>query len=168
MNKKQELNAFIKECITKALIDLMNNKSFNDITVTELVEHAGVSRVSFYRNFESKEDVLEKYLQTLIKEWGEDFEKAGKPEYFSESILKHFYKYKDIYTLLYKHNLSFMIYEILRWAAKLDECNTNIERYLKSLFAGLIFGTVDEWIRQGMKETPEEIVLLTSQSKPNS
>ncbi len=165
MNKKQELNAFIKECITKALINLMGKKSFEDITITELVECAGVSRVSFYRNFESKIDVLEKHLQTLWKEWECEYERVGNPEYFSESILKHFYKYKELNLLLYKQGLSFMIYDMLRWSAKLDECNTNIERYGKSLFAGLIFGAVDEWIRQGMKESPEEIILLTSQVK---
>ncbi len=167
MNKKQELNAFIKECITKALINLMEKKSFDDITITELVEYAGVSRVSFYRNFESKNDVLEKHLQVLWREWSNEFEKVGKPEYFSESVLKHFYKYKELNLLLYKQGLSFMVYEMLRWSAKLDECETNIEKYGKSLFAGLIFGAVDEWIRQGMNETPEEIILLTSQIKPN-
>ncbi len=47
MNRKQELNAFIKDCITKALIELMKKKNFEDITITELVETAGVGRVSF-------------------------------------------------------------------------------------------------------------------------
>lgn len=33
----------------------------------------------------------------------------------------------------------------------------------KSMIAGMIWGWVDEWMRQGMPETPEEIVLLTAQ-----
>ena len=31
------------------------------------------------------------------------------------------------------------------------------------MFAGLLFGWVYEWMRRGMPETPEEIVLLTAQ-----
>ena len=69
VNKKQELNAFINECITTALIGMMDRKAFDNITITELVKEAGVSRVSFYRNFESKKDVLEKYMDILINEW---------------------------------------------------------------------------------------------------
>lgn len=44
-----------------------------------------------------------------------------------------------------------MIYETIRWAMKFDEAQNNIERYAKSTFAGMIFGAVDEWMRQGMK-----------------
>ena len=56
-----------------------------------------------------------------------------------------------------------MIYETLRTACKLDESQSNMERYGKSMLAGMLFGWVDEWMRQGMPETPEEIVLLTAQ-----
>ncbi len=164
MNRKQELNAFIKECITNALIELMKKKNFEDITITELVSTAGVSRVSFYRNFESKTDVIEKYLREKYYEWEKDFAEHNKaPDYYSLSIYKHFYKYKEFNLLLYKQGLSTLIYEMIRWSAKLDECNNNIERYAKSMLVGIIFGGLDEWIRQGMEETPEQIVYLIEQ-----
>ena len=59
--------------------------------------------------------------------------------------------------------LSNMILEALRVSVKLEEANNNLERYAKSMIAGMIWGWVDEWMRQGMPETPEEIVLLTAQ-----
>ncbi len=164
MNKKQELNAFIKDCIARALIKRMGQKHINDITVTELIEAAGVSRSSFYRNFDSKTDVIEKFLKEKYYEWEEDFAEHNKaPEYYSLSIYKHFYRNKELTLLLYKQGLSELIYELIRWSGKLDECESNMERYAKSLFAGMIFGAVDEWIRQGMQESPEQIVLLTAQ-----
>lgn len=162
MNKKQELNAFIKECITKALIKQMETQSFEDISITSLVKTAGVSRVSFYRNFKSKQDILEKHLDTLIKEWGKEFEEKGDPTYFSESLLTHYYNYKDFYLLLYRQGLSPLIYENIRSATGIDASQNNIERYAKSLVAGSIFGWVDEWLRQGMTETPQEIIMLTA------
>ena len=39
-------NLIVKESIETALIELMEKKSFADITITEIVTKAGVSRVS--------------------------------------------------------------------------------------------------------------------------
>lgn len=163
MNKKQEANAFVKECITTALLQMMETTPFDEIAITDLVKKAGVGRVSFYRNFESKKDVLEKYLILLIKEWGKEFEAIGDPQKFSDTLLRHYYKYRSFYLLLYKQGLSDMIYETLRYACRLHEATSNIERYGKSMFAGLLFGWVDEWMRQGMPEDPDEIALLSAQ-----
>lgn len=56
-----------------------------------------------------------------------------------------------------------MIYDDLRAACKLGEAQSNLERYGKSMFAGMLFGWLDEWMRQGMPESPEELLLLTAQ-----
>ncbi len=55
-----------------------------------------------------------------------------------------------------------MIYENLRSACKLDEANNPIERYVKAMLAGSIFGWIDEWFRLGMQETPDEFMALTA------
>lgn len=103
---------------------------------------------------ESKEDVIKKQLLQLIQEWEKDYEGKNDPTYFSESLLRHYYKHKDFYLLLYNQGLSNMILEALRVSVKLEEANNNLERYAKSMIAGMIWGWVDEWMRQGMPETP--------------
>ena len=163
MNKKQEANAFVKECITTALLQMMENTPFEDIAITDLVKKAGVGRVSFYRNFESKKDVLAKHLVILLEEWGKEFEALGDPNKFSDSLVRHYYKHKDVYLMLYKQGLSDMIYETIRGAMKLHEAQHNLERYAKSMIAGMIWGWIDEWMRQGMPESPDEIALLSNQ-----
>lgn len=163
MNKKQETNAFVKECITTALLQLMSEKPIAEISVTEIVKRAGVARVSFYRNFESKENVIELHLVTLIKEWGKDFEVLGDVSKFSDSLIRHFYEHKDFYLMLYNQDLSNMIYENLRSACEVDKSKVNLERYGKSMLAGMLFGWLDEWMRQGMPESPDEIALLSNQ-----
>lgn len=163
MNKKQEANAFVKECITTALLQMLEIAPLDEIAVTDLVQKAGVGRASFYRNFESKKDVLSKHLVLLIQEWGKEFEATGNPDRLSETLLKHYYKYKDTYLLLYRCGLSDMIYETIRAACKLEEAQNNLERYFKSMIAGMIWGWVDEWMRQGMPENPDELALLCAQ-----
>ena len=44
--------------ITKALLELMMDKPYQKISITEIAEEADVVRRTFYRNFESKEDVI--------------------------------------------------------------------------------------------------------------
>ena len=56
------------ECSTyiiTALLQLMQKKAFDRISITELCRKAGVSRMSFYRNFESKEAVLKKWCARI-------------------------------------------------------------------------------------------------------
>ena len=163
MNKKQELNMLIKESITAALLQMMQTKNIDEIPIVELIKKAGVARNSFYRNFTDKKDIIHQKLVALIEEWSKDYETRNDPSFFSESLIRHYYKYKDFYLLLYKRGLSDMIYETIRYASKLDESKNNIERYTKSMIAGMVFGWIDEWMRQGMPESPEEITLISQQ-----
>ena len=63
----EESNRFTKECIETALLVLMTEKNFNDISITDIVERAGVSRSAYYRNYSSKKDILNKYLNTIVE-----------------------------------------------------------------------------------------------------
>ena len=61
-----------KERICDALLDLMEERPFEEIPVTEITRQAGVSRTIFYRYFDSVYDVLQKieddYLEGLPTE----------------------------------------------------------------------------------------------------
>ena len=53
-----EIKKLTRESIQTALILLLQEKKWEDITITNIVERAGVSRMAYYRNYESKEDIL--------------------------------------------------------------------------------------------------------------
>ena len=54
-SRKRQL---VKDAIYEAAIDLFATKGFDETTVEELAEAAGVSRRSFFRYFETKDDLL--------------------------------------------------------------------------------------------------------------
>ena len=164
----EHAQTLVCECITDALFRLMKSKPLQDISITELTWVAGVGRVSFYRNFETKIDVLDQKLDLLLLDWGKDFEAKNDISYFAESIFRHFYKYREIYLLIYRQGLSNHIYSSIRRACKLDSSSNSIERYIKSLFAGMTFGMVDEWMRNGMQESPDDIIRLIENLMPNT
>ena len=47
-----DAHILVMESLTEALIQLMRKKPLAEIKISELCDKAGVSRVSFYRNFD--------------------------------------------------------------------------------------------------------------------
>ncbi|MBQ9457144.1 MAG: hypothetical protein IJU64_01355 [Bacilli bacterium] len=75
MNQKQletlrknneESRDFVKSCFRFALMIILKDKSNKKITVTRLCNIAGVSRMAFYRNYRSVEDVLTDEIKTFV------------------------------------------------------------------------------------------------------
>lgn len=62
----EESNKLTRECLQTALIYLMNDKPFEKITITELVKRSGVSRTAFYRNYQTKEDILDEVAGDIV------------------------------------------------------------------------------------------------------
>ena len=58
-----------KQEITEAMLRLMEKESYNDITVKQIVLEAGVVRKTFYRNFDSKEDLLDAIINSVMDDY---------------------------------------------------------------------------------------------------
>lgn len=58
MGRRTESTEFLKECIADALIKLMEEHSIDKIKVQEITELAGVGRMTYFRYFNSKQEVL--------------------------------------------------------------------------------------------------------------
>ena len=77
MNEKQlktlrknneESREFTRNCISAALIVLINkDEKIENITITRLCQVAGVSRVAFYRNYHSIDDVLVDKIEAFAR-----------------------------------------------------------------------------------------------------
>ena len=122
MNKKQEANAVVIECITTALLNMMKKQSFESISITALTKRAGVGRVSFYRNFESKEDVIRKHLRNLLEDWWAEYKGTTTVE-LVQAIFEHYYKNKELSILLYKQGLAHISLQSVK-----DSCGAKPEQ----------------------------------------
>ena len=52
--------------ILEALLLLMNEKPYEKITVSDIIEKAGIARQTFYRNFKDKNEVIIKYFTKIF------------------------------------------------------------------------------------------------------
>ncbi|MDE7246397.1 MAG: TetR/AcrR family transcriptional regulator [Lachnospiraceae bacterium] len=64
--KKSTANELAKECIYTALLQLMEQNAYSDITVTDIAKRAGVSRMTYYRNYRSKDDIFIQHIDGLF------------------------------------------------------------------------------------------------------
>ena len=163
MDKRKEANLKVKKRITDALFDLMHEKKFNEITVTEIITSAKVARVSFYRNFASKEKVLTGLIDDVLQHFlgNEDYASVDYTSY--AHIKKCFFYFQEYgrYVLdLYHSEFATVL---------LDELNRFHEavagympaksatKYSVYMYMGALFNSAIKWLESGMKESIDEI-----------
>ena len=83
-----------KEYIIEAFFIILKTKSVDKITILEVCAKAGVSRVTFYKYFKTKTDIINGYFKA-----NEEFFKAlgeVSRNVFRKDFHKHFNLYKKI------------------------------------------------------------------------
>ena len=73
MNNTQNPSAIrSKHMITEALLKLMNEHPYQEITVKQIILETDLVRKTFYRNFSSKDDVLDSIITKKIEEYANE------------------------------------------------------------------------------------------------
>ena len=155
----QEKNTYVRHQITKALLDLMQTKTLAEISISEITAKAEVGRASFYRNYNTKKDILIQHDKMLIKEWGKRFESNPNSSIHNVfgSLFEHYKNHADFYLLLHHNHMTEIILETIKATQKFDDESDNREVYGKAFIAYGIYGWIVEWMARGMKESSEEI-----------
>lgn len=155
-----ESNAITKECIESALILLMQEKSFSEISIQDIIRRAGVGRSSYYRNYKSKEAILESKLDSMIKEVLDSF---GKFDFSVESpeswltVLKMAKKHSQEYKLLLDAGFGDKILRKIIETFKNNPNNDEEIRITDIYMAGSIYSVMTQWILDGMKTDESKI-----------
>ena len=163
MNNEQK-NTYVKKQITAALLALLKEKPLSEISISELTSRAGIGRVSFYRNYESKEDILKEESERLTREWGRLYESnpESAPETLFPSLFDFYRDHKDFYTTLYHAGMSSIMMETIVSTIRITPEMQNLEAYMKAFWAYGIYGWMLEWIKRGMQESGKELLVLFS------
>lgn len=161
-----------KRVITQALLKLMEKYSYEEITVKEIIYETDVTRKTFYRNFDSKDDVLNSYISSLLSDYKNRILENPDCDVI-QVIFDECVKNKDFLQLLNKNHLLYLVLNELNKLIpvmhneSLDERNPFVRLfgeikpdYLISFNVGAIWNIVCRWIENGMIEPPEEIAAL--------
>lgn len=155
-----------------AMIQLLGEKSFDQISTTELVKLAKISRSSFYTHYQDKYDMIEAYQQRLFETIQYVFEKNNGNLHATMLENFEFLSRNQIYAALLSENGSKEIHQFM--LQKLKELFQNSifphskrsalgklgKVYAATYYANAIFGTTQSWLRRNQKETPAQIADL--------
>ncbi len=165
--KTNKSNLFVRDCITQALFRCLEKNKFEQITVTDIIKKAGVSRMGFYRNYKTKEEVIEDFILNIFVQTVEKLKKEGPLKFNLSDIilttLKHFKNYSSYIKLFLDQNLDNLLYNCYCKAfySLYPRKNESIIReYSTQMFIGEIFNLEMTWLKNGMKESPEKLTRI--------
>ena len=163
-----------KKALKDALIILMKAKEFNKISITDLVNVADLNRGTFYKHYQSTEellnDLIDNVIGDLIQSYREPYLQTnefiiGELTTSSIKIFEHVDSYSDFYTNIVNSNVlpgfQNKICDVLKQLALQDlevvvlNKNARINTDLFSSFnAYAIFGLIVEWIKSDFTYSP--------------
>lgn len=82
----QQKNKDNKLALIEALPKLLPKMKFNSVTIKDITDKAGVSRLTFYHNFVGKEDIMNQYYDHMLDLYFETQEDASFPDFSSAMI----------------------------------------------------------------------------------
>ena len=159
--------------IEGCLFEVMKNKRYEDITVTELCERMNMPRKAFYRYFDGKDDTLFALIDHSIAEYEGFSESPGKESRRSLSLEleKYFIFWKNRHALLASLDRSGLVGTLLDRVINYplgdrialvkflpDEDEEMRRRVFKFAICGLVYMMI-EWYRDGFKTPTKEMAL---------
>lgn len=157
-----------KKEITQALLTLMRQHPYSQISVKQIIMEAKLARKTFYRNFENKDDVLLSLLRSILREYYATA--CNNMSNLLSVIFLFASKNKKLLLLLNKNDMLHLplqcINEYLPELHKKFFLETNPHYYLfDGLDAdyimffniGAVWNMISLWIKRGMKDSPETV-----------
>lgn len=94
MTKVDRRIAKSQEAIKNALIELMNGKNFDQITLQDISDRANVSRRTIYLHYTDKFDLLDKLIEEHINKLEELFKELSEVDFITsgQAIFEYFQK----------------------------------------------------------------------------
>lgn len=163
----ENLNKVVRESLQQALLMLMDSKEFGKISVTELCEKAGVSRMAFYGNFESIDDLLEDivraYSADLVYRIGSPFRHGISLDWYVQMFTR-VEANADILSLLFRAGFKYKYLSIINASVLHNPNISTHKKYLRLSWAGSIVNIIIYWIDNNLTESVSEIAQFCYQN----
>lgn len=167
VGRENPISVRSKRLITDALIELMGEKAFSKISIRDIVERAGLTRQTFYHNFDSKEEVLLHKSDELFDDF---FQYLTDNEVSDlEGVICLYFRYwqnnDEFIRMLIDNNLVFLLenrypqyYDLVQLIYFRGKNFTGTEtEYLYAAICGAIVNLLVVWVKTGETMSPKEM-----------
>lgn len=159
--KNSSRTEFTRICIAEAVIALLKDKRLDEIRISAVVTKAGVSRMTFYNNYQSLVDVLKDYLHIVIENYLRECDKHPEIGKMYEMThirfsLDFFDNYRNYFVVMKQNGLQGIILDAMN-----EFMNKNVSDYSERLkinfYAGGLLNTFLEWETKENRSSSSEI-----------
>lgn len=185
MVKKTDLRVIkTKNLIYNTLIELMKDKTFEEIKVSDICNKSLINRSTFYSHYEDKYDLLVDFINSLknefISELNKNNSKLNNKEYYIELIkifLNHIEERKEMYASIMINNRNSIMMDILLDVVNndllkkmnTDEFKTSIPNdIIAKFYLGGVINIGVEWLKDNKKYSKDDIINYITQLIPDS
>ena len=173
MNGHERQREQSRQMIENAFFELLREKEFSQITVSEIVKKADVARRTFYRLYEKKESVIAVYFQNLCEEYknGHTQIESYDLKQVARDYFEFWYTQRDKLLAFYKAGLQDLLYygissastEVIRSRIQDEQLRKLPEvEYFATYSVGGFINLLIRWIEKGMEGTPQEYAEVVS------
>lgn len=163
---KKQKNTMTRECIFTALLLLMEQKPYEEITITDIAKKAGVSRMSYYRLYKSKDDILVRHFNDAFEGLLEEIKDMGKINRYQFALLifqagKREHRLMEgmfhakLYEMVLQCFIQYCTY-LAEYIFELDVAGAETDYWIHET-AGRFCLVIFRWMEKGMLESPEEM-----------
>jgi len=174
-SKKTGQTIYLKECLRDSYFTLLEEKPADSISISEVVKLAGVSRMSFYRYYQTKEDIVKQYINDSFNDFIETIrddqiknDQAAATVFFSyfrtnKLRLKVLIKQGQFH-LFFDSFSNFLIESNLAIDSNPDIADENLKYYYEYASGGIL-NLAKSWVLGEMNESDEEMAAVLRQIK---
>jgi len=151
-----------KEALHNALLELLNEKTLEVISISEICRKAKINRGTFYLHYKQVEDLFEEYFKEITADLTRSYQesyryvsvlKTSKLDPSTIRIFHHIEKYKTFYRIVFSKKVPLMYYylffEEIKHLLFQDKGSLLKEGVNDSLYcsyqANAIIGIIIEW-----------------------
>lgn len=172
--KENQRIAVTKRMLKEGLLRLLENKQLDKIRVNELCAESGINRATFYRHYETPQDVLLELELDLVKQ---TVPLTSQPKTIAdarmalEKICCSIYEHGDIARILFRCNTDVDMMRRLNefyhrlWELRKEEpqffhMDEATARVVVTLLGGGCYCLLRQWILEDIPKTPQEIAAI--------
>src|SRR5215831_825205 len=169
-----------QKLLREALIDLIEERGFEALTIGELTERAMVSRAAFYRNYQDKYDLVEQIFEEAMSSLLNAVGELGQehPAEIWVKFFEHIAAYERLYRALlgskgspwFVRKMRAALADLIKERGRLPHGPDGSARPLHAisntlvpdLVAALWVEAITWWLAQGRPHSPREIATRTA------
>ncbi len=156
--------------IYQGLLQCLEKKAFDQVTVTDVQKASGVARTTIYRCFDNLSDILYWRCDLTFREALHDVRPGNVPDEWElmQGYFSYWTEHSDILALLIRIQRQDIIYachmknaiELEQDYGRLPGMDETKARYFMAIRTGVTISVLKAWLDGGRKETAQELVKM--------